>query len=85
MEYAKPFIYSVNGGYSAYILPTGKIASKGNKKGRYMLQVNLKPYIGETLYSKYGYLILLIAMFVWVIAILILTKFSRCNRVAQCE
>ena len=65
MEFGKPFIYSVNGGYSAYILPNGKIEKIGLKKGRYMLSVNLKAYKGKTLYAKYGYIPLAAIAILW--------------------
>ncbi len=74
MEFGKPFIYSVNGGYSAYILPNGKIDKIGLKKGRYMLSVILQPYTGETLYAKYGYISLAAITVLWVLIISILIR-----------
>lgn len=65
MEFAKPFIYSVNGGLSVYVLPNGKIEKVGLKKGRYMLYVNLQPYKGETLYAKYGDILVIALSIIW--------------------
>ncbi len=67
MEFGKPFIYTVNGGYSAYILPNGKIEKIGLKKGRYMLSVNLQPYKGKTLYAKCGYIPLAAIAILWML------------------
>ena len=77
MEFSKPFIYSVNGGYSAYILPSGKIEKIGLKKGRYMLSVNLKAYKGETPYAKYGDMLIVMLSIGWLIFVLLFKLLTK--------
>jgi len=67
MEYAKPFIYSVNGGISIYITPKGRVKKENLKKGRFFLLFKLIPYKGDTLYSKYGNKIVLLLAIVWIL------------------
>ena len=77
MEFAKPFVYSVNGGLSAYVLPNGKVEKVGLKKGRYLLYVNLQPYKGETLYAKYGDMLIVALSIIWLILVLLFKLLSK--------
>jgi len=77
LMFQKSLIYSVNSGYSAYIDKDGTILNKAPKKGFYLIEFNLTLYKGNSLYSKYGYLSIVILFGIWSLLIILFYKGKR--------
>ena len=75
MEFGKPFIYSVNGGISALVLPNGTLLKQNIKKGFFFFVAKINPYKGETPYAKYGLKILLLLGVIYLLVVFITKQF----------
>ena len=74
MEFGKPFIYSVNGGISAVILPNGKTLKQNPQKGFFYFICKINPYKGETLYARYGLKVLFLLGVVYLFGAFLVRK-----------
>jgi len=75
-EFAKPLIYSVNKGKSAYILPTGEIAQSTNRDND-VIYITVTTIDNESFYTKYGLKALLLLIILWFIIILLSKKILK--------
>ena len=75
-EFAKPLIYSVNKGKSAYILPTGEIAQSTNRDND-VIYTTITTVSSNSFYTKYGLKALLLLIILWFITILLSKKILK--------